>query len=371
MRSAAVMTLGFISLLSQGVLPLLLGALHSAGRLSEAGIGVAACMEALTLTLSSAVAGSFLRARRLGVYALASAAALALINVLTHQASGDSAVVGLRALAGIPEGLLFWIAVGFIARAADSERWAAILVAGSTILALLASVALTVGWIPGTPSNGGFLLVAGLSAVGIGAALLVPESYAELPRTSGSPTRLSWASWAALGGALLYTAAGMGVFIYLVPLAQGAGLDPGTANAAITALLAGQLAGSLAAVFVGGQWGHLRVLVAAGGAYLMIWPLYALHLPATVFVPASAAVGAITFFSIPFLYPLAVAADASRRTAVLSGPAQMLGSAVGPLLAALGMRLHGTTGLLGLSVVLLVLSLLLMLASARAVPLAA
>lgn len=80
-------------------------------------------------------------------------------------------------------------------------------------------------------------------------------------------------------------------------------------------------------------------LSAAG--YLCVWPIYLIRPNAWLFIAASSAIGFLTFFAIPFLFPLAVDSDRSRRAALQSGPAQMLGTAIGPLVCAWTVASYG------------------------------
>ena len=102
-----------------------------------------------------------------------------------------------------------------------------------------------------------------------------------------------------------------------------------------------------------GRIGYFSALTLGAAAYACTWPIYAFKPVAWLFVAASAATGLITFFAIPFLFPLAVEADSSRRAALQSGPAQMLGTAVGPFLSSWTVDRYGLTGILYLSGILL------------------
>lgn len=357
-RELCAVVLGMFSLLSQGTLPILLGALNAAHRLSASEIGIAAAAEALAITVTSAVAGALLEPRRLRPYAALSVIALCAANLAIMWIGSGVGIVLLRGVAGIFEGVLFWVAVGMIARSGTCERWAAVLVTGTSVLALLCSAALTAYLLPKFGANGGFAFLAAVTSLAAIAVPLMPNRYPQLQR-SGRMGSLSLDGYASLVVALLYTAAGMGVFIYLLPLAQSSGLDSQVGGEALTALLAGQVLGSSAAILFAGRIGYQRVLPASAVMYAAIWLQYAAHPPAWLFICGSTAMGFVTFFSIPFLYPLSVAADPSRRTAVQSGPAQMLGSAVGPLLAAFAVAQGGMGGLLWLGVWLLIPAMVL------------
>ena len=65
----------------------------------------------------------------------------------------------------------------------------------------------------------------------------------------------------------------------------------------------------------------------------MVWWLFGQHIPAWLFVAANAVGGFTGLFLSPFLVPMTIEADPSRRAAVQSGAAQLIGGAMGPLLA--------------------------------------
>ena len=66
---------------------------------------------------------------------------------------------------------------------------------------------------------------------------------------------------------------------------------------------------------------------------LATWAIYGFASPAWLFIAATAAQGFIGIFVTPFLVPMTIEADPSRRAAVQSGAAQLIGGAMGPLLA--------------------------------------
>ena len=68
------------------------------------------------------------------------------------------------------------------------------------------------------------------------------------------------------------------------------------------------------------------------------------------------AAGFFYMFVVPFLVPLAIEADPSRRAAILSGGVQLLGSAMGPFLASLLVGQHGVRSALDLAAGLIVLA---------------
>jgi MFS family permease len=66
---------------------------------------------------------------------------------------------------------------------------------------------------------------------------------------------------------------------------------------------------------------------------LATWAVYGFAAPAWLFIAATTVQGFVGIFITPFLVPMTIDADPSRRAAVQSGAAQLLGGAFGPLVA--------------------------------------
>ena len=158
-EAAAAIALGLLALLISGLMGLLFSALAEEHRLSASGIGLAAMLEALSTALVTAAAGIALKPVRLRAIAAAAAVALTLVDLATTQASGPGVLL-VRGLAGVPEGVLLWISIGFISRTATPERWAAVLFTGMGLTQLAVATGLTALVLPHFGANGGFVAVA-------------------------------------------------------------------------------------------------------------------------------------------------------------------------------------------------------------------
>src|SRR5579871_2306079 len=108
---ASALSFGVVSLLFAGVLPALLGALADEGRLSAAGFGRVAALEALSMGITTALAGILLPPKRLRLVGLAATIALCAVDFAALGA-GEGRILVLRMLAGGAEGILLWISVG-------------------------------------------------------------------------------------------------------------------------------------------------------------------------------------------------------------------------------------------------------------------
>ncbi len=158
-------------------------------------------------------------------------------------------------------------------------------------------------------------------------------------------------------GVVILVAGGGAVGIYLLPIAHQAGLGSTVGRLALSASLAGQVLGGLLASLVASRLHHLPVFVTGIVVTLVIWSIYADHPPAWLFIAITGAHGLSSICMSPFLMPMTIAADPSRRAVVHCGAAQLLGGAIGPLLSSRVVGDHDTHLALLLGSALLLLSL--------------
>jgi hypothetical protein len=257
---------------------------------------------------------------------------LAVVNLLTAQASGFS-LFPLRAAAGAIEGVLLWITVSMIARTVTPERWAGVFFAAQTFGQLVLAVALAMWIMPRFGATGGFLALAVASLMGVVPALFTPHRFAPLPLAPGERGTPPPRGWLALIVTAIYVSAGGAVSVYLQPLAHQAGLTADVARAANWVSLVAQVAGASLATLLAGRVRYFTVFVVVTVSTLVVWSLFGRAVPAWLFVGANGVAGLTSIFLAPFLVPFTIEADPSRRAALQSGAAQLLGGALGPLMA--------------------------------------
>jgi len=332
LEAAGAIGVGVNSLLVLGVIPVLLGSLVDEHRITDADIGLVVMAEVLTMGVATALAGALLKPMRLKWIGAVFALVLAGVDLASAGASGLG-VFALRALAGALEGVLLWITVAMIARTATPERWAGVFFTGQTAAQLLLALALAVWIMPAWGATGGFISIAVCALAGLPASLIGPSRLADLNPGEAIAGPPPFRGWIALIGTFIFVAGGGAVAVYLQPLAHQAGLDAGVARTALWVSLAAQVAGSAAATAMAGRirWFHVFIVVTA--ASLGVWWLFGQTIPGWLFVGANAVGGLTALFLSPFLVPMTIEADPSRRAAVQSGAAQLLGGAMGPLLA--------------------------------------
>lgn len=333
-QTIAALVLGSVALLILGLQPLLLGELVAHHRVTLAGVGLVAMGEIITLGLGVIAGNSLLPPARLAAVTVSAGLLLALIDLLTLRLSGDAAFVLVRAIAGLVEGVLVWVTTSVIVRARAPDRLVAIYLvtqtlAQATIAALLAAVVIPrLGW------QGGFAVLAALSAALVALAPALPGLPRLAPEGSGLPPR-SAATIVTFLVILAQMATIGALWAYLDPLGRAAGLSAAQVGALISAVLLLQVAGGSTAALVVRRLNARVVLI---GASLLIGGLaWGLHGPpsTTTFCVLSAAFGFVWMFLMPFQVRLAFDADAAGRVAVLVPALQLLGTALGPLCASI------------------------------------
>ncbi|HEY2033979.1 MAG TPA: hypothetical protein VGH02_09870 [Rhizomicrobium sp.] len=331
--AVSAIILGSLALLMVGVMPALLGALADSGRLSAAGIGQCATLESLTMGLCAGISGAFLKARHLRWIAAGASLALALLDFGSMSASGSGVLI-VRTLAGIPEGILLWITVGMIARTETPERWAGFFWTSIVSCQLLLALSF-VYIIPHFGSEGGFAALGLTALCGLAAAAKAPNFYANLPVNPGESGAPPLRGWWALFATLLFTAASGAVLIYLQPMSHEAGLNADVARTSLWVSLAAQVAGGFLATALAGRVHWFTVFCCSTVLFISGWFTLTIHPPAWLFITANGWIGLVIVLIGPFLVPMTIEADPSRRTAMQSGATQLLAGALGPALASL------------------------------------
>ncbi|MGR4863835.1 MFS transporter [Caulobacter sp. LARHSG274] len=329
----AAFWVGLVGVLFPGVGPLLLGGMEAAERLTAAQIGQAGMAELVAMGIGAAVVGPLFGARRLRLAAVTCGLLLAGLDLLTTRTSGDGLTL-VRALSGLPAGAMIWLITGMIVRSPRPERWAGLYLTIQTLIQLgvVAGIgAFVVG--PFGP-DGGFAVLAVLAFSAVLCGLAVPRAYAPLVETADNPKGLpSPRGWIALAAVLCFQAFILAVWIYAEPLSRQAGHATTVASTAFAVSLAAQVAGGAVATALAGRlswfWSLAGAVALAIGAMLVL----ASQPSAAVFLAASGLFGFVWLFASPFLTPLAIEADPSRRAALLGPGASLLGCGAGPLLA--------------------------------------
>lgn len=356
-EQVAVFFVGIVGVIFAGVGPLLLGGLEATGRLSAAQLGQAGTVELLTMGIAAGLAGPLFGRRRLRLIAVACGLVFAGLNYATTRVSGD-AVTLVRALIGLPAGVLIWLVTGLIVRSPRPERGAGVYLTVQTLAQLVVVAGLTAFVIVPFGVDGGFFALAALGLISAVVGFAVPAAYVALPENDAGPRGLpSPHGWVALTAAFFFQAFILAVWIYIEPLSRQSGNSAGTAGLAISLSLGAQVAGGTAATLLAGRISWFWALAASVTAMIALLGVYALLPAAPLFLATSAAFGFFWIFASPYLTPMAIDADPSRRAAMLGPGATLLGCGAGPFLASLVVSDADVRGSLVLGAALAALSI--------------
>jgi len=328
-RVLAIFVVGVIGVLIPGLQPQLLGALAAEGRLSVAALGILATVELLAMGIAAGAAGFVFPITRLRGVAGAALVGTAAADLLTPFLD-TGPLFAARVVAGLGEGMLIWIVIGFIVRADRPERWSGIYLAAQTLAQF--ALASAIGYVAAT-SAGGFTALGAVTLAGLIALPWLPRAYPPLVVTDDMgglpPTR----GLVALGGVVLYLAFIVAVWVYIEPLGLERGISQATIHLVAPLSLGMQVLGAGAATLLAGRLPVRGTIVIVGLVNLGLLAIMAVPPSAAAFVVATAAFGFLWLFALPFQIPIVIAADPSRRAALLIGGAQLTGSSLGPLLA--------------------------------------
>ena len=329
----AVFWVGLVGVLFPGVGPLLLGGMEATGRLTANQIGLAGMAELVAMGIGAAVIGPLFGERRLRLAAVTCGLLLAALDLVTTKTSGNPLIL-VRALAGLPAGAMIWLITGMIVRSPRPERGAGLYLTIQTLLQLGVVTALGAFVIGPFGPDGGFLVLAVLTVSAAVVGLAAPGVYTPLPQAEDNPKGLpSPRGWIALAAVFCFQAFILAVWIYAEPLSRQAGHPPSVATSAFALSLAAQVAGGAAATALAGRLSWFWSLMIAVVLAILALVVMASLPSAVVFLAASAVFGFVWLFASPFLTPLAIEADPSRRAALLGPGASLLGCGAGPLLA--------------------------------------
>lgn len=360
----AVLAVGTAGVLIPGLQPQLLGALAHEGRVSAAELGIVATVELLAMGIAAGGAGFVLPLTLLRAIAAVALLAAAALDWLTPAATG-SALIGVRAAAGLAEGVLVWIAIGLIIRMASPERWSGLYLMVQTLAQFGVASLLGLVVIPAAGARGGFEVLAVATALALAALPWLPRAYAPLDggdATGRPPPR----GLLALAGVVLYLGFVVAVWVYVEPLGLQRGIAPATIAVVAPLSLAMQVIGAGLATVVAGRLPALPVVGAVAAANLALLAVMATTTSPPLFVAATAVFGLLWLFAMPFHIPLVVAADPSRRAAALIGGAQLVGASLGPLAASALVSEHDVTPVLSFGAAALLLGVGTLAVAARA-----
>ena len=316
--------------------PMLLGGLLAEGRIGGAAIGYAATVEGLGMAVASAAASALAPPRRLRTIAALAILAALVANVLTIVLPAPG-IIAARGLGGIGNGVLLWVLVGMMTRSAIPARLFAIYVTAQASLGFVLSLAFASVVLPryGVLAGYGVLIALNLALLAIVRA--VPDRYAALEQGGGGAGMPPPRGLLALAAVVLQLAGVMAFWVYSIPLGLQAGLTAGAMRMMIGAANGAQIVAGLAAIGLAARLGGRSAVVLAAVASIAALLLTAAGGGAP-WLPAMLVFAFCWMFAPPFHIAFLIAADPSRRAAMFVSTAQLVGMAVGPLLASLATK---------------------------------
>lgn len=360
---AALLTVGVVGVLVPGLQPQLLGALLQAGVLTPASLGTVATAELLAMGLAAGGAGWVLPLDRVRPIAVAALLAAAALDVATMRADATT-VLPLRAAAGLAEGVLVWLAIGFIVRSARPARWSAVYLMTQTLAQLAVASVLGAGVIARLGFAGGFAALGLASVAAVAAVPWLPRRFDALA-SDAATARPSARGWVALAGVAAWLGFVVAVWVFVEPLGAARGLAPATLALVAPVSLAMQVVGAGAAAMIADRARPLPVVMVVALAELAVLATMARAPSATMFVVAAGLFGFLWLFVMPFQLPIVIAADRGPRAAALIGGAQLVGASLGPVLAGLLIGERAVGGVLVVGAAMLLAATLLLAAAGR------
>jgi predicted MFS family arabinose efflux permease len=356
----AIVFVGTIGILIPGVQPVVLGALLNEEHINLSQLGHAASVELLVMGLTAALAAALLAPRQLRTVCIAAGLALALGNYFTPLARGET-VTAVRAITGAAGGLLIWITASMIARSAAPDRWAGIYLTVQTLAQFIFAAVMT-SWInPLHAVQGDFTLLAVAGLVCVVASFALPPTFVDLPKgvgeRAGSFAIPPLRGLVALGSPLLLMMCIVAIWVYYEPIARQAGLSSHISDMAVYISLGFQVLGGTLATVTAGRLKWFPVFVICAAVDFAMIALLGTRPSTLLFLVDAAVFGFIWLFILPFLVPMTIEADPSRRSAALISGVALLGGSLGPTLAGMIITPDDTRGALWFGAACLLLSL--------------
>lgn len=328
---AAALLIGTVGLVIAGVQPVFFGALLAADRLSAAQVGHVAAAELVSIGIGVVIAESFLERVSVWLSTLVALALVASLNFATVWTSGLG-VLFVRGLVGLSAGVLVWMTTGVIVRSARPTALSAAFLLTQAIVQFATSTGLAIA--APNARDGVPVTIAVLAAAAMLLVPLLPKRLNPLPRDPAQVSGLPpLRGWVALAASLLIQSCIVGAWVYFEPLGRQAGMTPQQVAFAVPASLGAQVVGGFAAIFLARRLPWFVSLIVSSVALSAV--LFILSTPpgATVFFVLETLFGAVWIFITPFLTPLSIENDPTRRTALLVPSAVLVGSGLGPLAA--------------------------------------
>jgi DHA1 family inner membrane transport protein len=284
------------------------------------------------MAVASAAASAWLPPRHLKWIAILAIAAVMSANLLT-VALPAGGIIAARGLSGLGNGLLLWILVGMMTRSAVPARLFAIFVTAQASLGFLLSLVLASFAIARFGVVSGYVALIALNALLIPIIRFMPTEYADLGEDGGKAGQPPPWGLLALGAIVVLLAGTMAFWVYSVPLGVQAGIAPASIRMIVGIANGGQILAGLAAIAMARRLTGLQAVTITTLAGIAAMLATMIDGSILIWLPAVFVFAFCWMFGPPFHIPFLLAVDPTRRTAMFVSTAQLVGMAIGPMLA--------------------------------------
>jgi hypothetical protein len=330
---ALSMAIGTGGLAFFAIIPIVMGSLVTAGRIDAQQLGWVATGSTIFSAAGMMLGLKWLKRSHDRWIVVLAGAIVAAGNVAAWFMPNFGLIFLMCSIAGVSQGVLVAVVALSICFAANPARLSGIFLAVSVPPPLLMAYFLPTVLIPRFGNGAGFASVALVGAICAVCALFIRDDFAMETQEVVEPIR--WSPWniAALSGVLLGTAGFGAAWTYVDLLGGALSLTPQTIGLALSAAIFGQFFISSLVAMIGWRLPMLKTLLAVSAFQIAIALLLQNAGSPLMFTLLLSAFGSLWQGSTPFATGLLAALDDSRRLAALTLPLQLVGLALGPLVA--------------------------------------
>ena len=350
---AASFVVGTTALMILGVQPVLLEALVGAHRVNEQQAGVLATVEDLALAVGAGIGPAWMRRGGIRVKAVVLSLLLALAHLAIYGATSPLLLDLVRGAAGLLEGLALSAILVILIHHSQPDRLNGAFLAISTLPQAVMAVAVPALVTPLLGPLGGFVVLAVLSLISVGAAMVLPSRVEVAAEETHGRTRWSPPILLSLAAVALQNAAIGGAWTYLPLIVDQRHFAPELAGVAVGGGLVLQVAGAAAAATWGRRLPYGAVLVLGALCQTLVIAGLAIAGAPALYVGLGLVFGLFWLALSPFQVRLLIVLDPSRGAAVLLTALVLIGLSLGPAISAVGVHGADVSGALVIAAALM------------------
>ena len=334
---ATSLAIGSAPLLILGVQPIVLGELVSSGHVDLDGVGLIAMAEIIAIGLGVGIAGSIFGHNRFRLVAVFASLIIVGANLASTQSGGFGDLLIARLIAGLASGVLVWITTSLIVRVRNPERTAGIFLTVQTLAQAIVAAFLALLIVPGGSWAWSFSTLAAVVAVTSLFIAFLPAKMQPLTEDDSPQPPLTLGVILASLVVMFQMAVVGSLWTFIEPISVAAGLETQTVQLVISFTLIMQAIGGAVSAVVAPRLEPRTVLILGGSVQCAIAYYLGHYLSddLTVFVAVCAVFGFMWLFMMPFHVRLAFWVEPTGRFALFGPSLQLLGSALGPLVASM------------------------------------